>query len=327
MLMSLSIVNSNIYYEQSIIIGATAQVKLLSYFIFFLTLFYLNKTNISLNKLLNTFKVLAFLSITIYLTVFLAIDPQIYWSPESFLVKYSAAKGYYFSFPMTFIIIILFLYNRAYINTRKMKDLFVLLFILFVTLLIYKQRMAMSFILLSIILVWVFSLSVKHRLLTLLGLMPIFIFLFFYFVLVGDGYFSLNNPSFIIRFSTISTIVSLINENPLIILFGSGNLSPLNNITYNDLYGVNFWISDVGLIGLIFEFGIFGYIMMLGLLYIYYKLIKNIGKQEHIFIQTLKDLFILFIVQLPMNVSLAYSPGNLMIYLAVLMYHKKRFKI
>ena len=136
---------------------------------------------------------------------------------------------------------------------------------------------------------------------------------------------SLLDSSMGIRVNTIMQAFRFMSDNNLRVLFGAGGLNSFYTISFQDYFNTNFWPSDIGWIGILFEFGIIGVIVSL---YLYYILLKEANKgtiQEPILL-ALKDYVYLSIFLSPLIPSLIYQIGLYMTILSLFVYKSHYLK-
>jgi len=314
-----SVINSYIYYQQPLWLGITAQLKLFSIFIFFLLRYMFTLLKVDIKDLENTILFLGLFSSVMFIIINLMLNPMNYWHEGSFLVKYSGVKGYYFKFPMKiFAQMCLYYYLFKILRgSKNLKD-FLFITVVIIALFIYvKQRMFLFFVVIGIFISIFINIKDNFVKIFLSIVFLFFVFIIIKYALTPGNYISIYNHSMLIRINTSLTILEILKKEPVRLFLGSGNLSPLNRITYQYLYGQNFWVSDVGIIGLMFEFGIVGLIFLYSLLIILYLKSKKITKRSPLILQALKVNVLLELLSLPINVGIAYSIGIYMSYLAI----------
>lgn len=322
-----SAVMSNYYFEQSFLIGFVSQLKLAPFGFYFIIIFVLIKSQPTLKQIENSFIILAILSLVIFYFMNLFINPSTFWSGKFNNIimpgKYSFDELRYF-FPMVFVHFGAFLYFRKYLIEKKKGYLLYVILAIIYEIFFHQQRMETIVFLSTLVLVYIwFRFSSKYALLlTFFGIVIGMELLLF---LLGDikTYF-LQDSSFGIRINTFSVVFSAFENDILAWFFGHGFLSPLGLITYQDLYGDNFWLSDIGWIGVIYEFGIIG---MLIFFYLYFLLFKQLNKfisaKKAPLVFAFHDYTIMSILFSPLATLILYRLGVFISILAILSYLMK----
>jgi hypothetical protein len=82
-LITLSVTTSNIDFNQPIMMGIIAQVKLTGIFYYFFVFAILKGYKVTLKELETTFLCLGLIFLSVYLFVHLTLNPQRYYSPEA----------------------------------------------------------------------------------------------------------------------------------------------------------------------------------------------------------------------------------------------------
>jgi hypothetical protein len=127
-----------------------------------------------------------------------------------------------------------------------------------------------------------------------------------------------NDSSFAIRLVTYGVVFDSWVSSPWSILIGHGYLNPLSGVTYQTLYGDNFWLSDIGIVGIMYEFGLLG-TAILCYFYVYFFRVyrQTVLMHPNYILRALKDYVVLFLMLLPLAPHALYSIGSVATILAV----------
>lgn len=108
-----------------------------------------------------------------------------------------------------------------------------------------------------------------------------------------------------VRVGTAQQILSVLGEVPSRWTFGMGNLSRVSGgQTFQDLYGTAFWPTDVGWLGVVFEFGLLGSALVL---WWYIRVFRSLGQvapgepENGHFVGGLRDLVLKMLIASPLS--------------------------
>jgi hypothetical protein len=109
------------------------------------------------------------------------------------------------------------------------------------------------------------------------------------------------------------------------VLLGVGGLNRIFFKSFQFYFGQNFWPSDVGLLGIFFEFGILGIVFVVSLWIILLREIKKakILFKNGILISAFEDYIYLSILLSPLNPMIIYQLGVFSTMLGILVYLNK----
>lgn len=118
---------------------------------------------------------------------------------------------------------------------------------------------------------------------------PVGIFLIFstemFSSLISGG-----DASVVSRRITANIIISEFIKSPANVFFGFGNLSTYFNDGFESLYGPHFWLTDVGWLGLLYEYGLFGVILIVILMFRMVQHAGRLAKLRSPFFNAMRDL-------------------------------------
>lgn len=271
----LSIIFSYLRFGQPLMFGLAAQLKIFTVFYFFLIFHLLNKMNIEPVRIQNIFIGLGMISIFIYFYINLTLDPKSVWTKESSIVV-SDTKGFRFRFKSVFICILLFqsVYHLLNKSGNKIRYFIFAIVGLLYFVVFAKQRVE----LIAILLVLTFMLlKSKSRALRLLTFSSASVVVFLIIGSLDEIFLSLfpNKTNLGVRGNSIADVVDFISNNDFSVIFGSGSLYSGWNQGFSAAFGDNFFVSDIGWVGVLFESGLIGVFLVLGLYYVTYKSINS----------------------------------------------------
>jgi hypothetical protein len=273
-LISISTISSHIVFGQPLLEGIMAQVKLTGIFYYFLafSLFAFLKPNIK--DFEKTFVYLGLGTLIIYTLVNLFINPASVWTKESDIVIKDSLRGYRFRLKDVFIIIYLFYALGKFLAGRQKMIMATLIILILLYLVVYQEERAE---LLSIVAVlgWRFitksSAVVKSFFVILVS--GVFILIVLYPDKFSGLLSSVDTTSLQTRANTFGITYRFISSGFTNFLFGAGNLNSLWKGGFESLYGENFFLSDIGWGGIVFEFGFLGAILCF---IAYLKILKDV---------------------------------------------------
>jgi hypothetical protein len=254
---------SLLQYGQPLLYGVLAQVKLFPVLYYLPVLFLLRTWRISTAELHRALLWLGTALVALYFAVELLIDPaSVSTRARSVLIKYDLIRGYRFCLPLVFHETLVFLCFRTFLQSGTWRHLLLVLVSLAYITFWAQPRME----LIAVIAVLLFATMGRRA----GGMVPRLLFLGLAAAalpfLSRLVYFrqSAVVQAMLSRWDTASLCLSYLNESATHWLFGAGYLNPvLNDVTLQSLYGDQFWPSDVGWLGVVFEYGLLGATLIL----------------------------------------------------------------
>jgi hypothetical protein len=319
-LITLSVTTSNIDFNQPIMMGIIAQVKLTGIFYYFFVFAILKGYKVTLKELETTFLCLGLIFLSVYLFVHLTLNPQRYYSPESSIVIHDS-KGFRFRLPDVFISIFTFYCFRKFIARNKL-----IWFILFIICYAYiaflnDERTYLACVTLVIGTIVFFKWNATGKIvLVCLGLLTLV-----WLVNGGFDYLTedLNTTSLDTRLVTTSACVNFISSSPSHFIFGGGNLNELWLNGFGRIYGDSFFLSDIGWIGICYEFGFVGVLICLSLyITLFVELNTSLRSTKSLLILVLRDYVAMRFVLSVGSPVIPYFIGIFVSILAISVYLK-----
>lgn len=252
---------------------------------------------------------------------------------DSKLLLYDLERGYRVYMPMFFGMIFIFYLSRCFILRRNILYAVAMVLTFIPLLLIYKQRAAIGAAVLVAAYGMVMSLPPRPRRLILgAGLVLVAVGL----VAVGakTGLFSAvssNNVenalggSLSVRQNSSALAFAFLGNDPLRWLFGVGATTRFSTTTLNDIFGNDqFFIADLGWIGVIFEYGAIG-AALLAILHIwcFTVLFRTTSGTRDEFALALSD-YVLYLILSSAVYSVVFTPGELGVVMALAVYLDRR---
>lgn len=316
-----SSVLSFIYFDQDLIWGLTAQVKLLPLFFLSISFYVWRYLSVSWSEIEVSIKILSWITIFVMYYFEILFDPTNLVIPEgNMFIQYDDFRGFRYNFPIFVIQLFFFvsLYNIKKSYTRI--DL-IYLFMVIIYISILSQRRIETVSMFAVLFYFYYGyLSSYVKILSIIGFFAlIYVYLIFSPVMNIVELISASS----IRLSTITIIMDFLKENPLSIIFGVGFINPVSGNSIQNIFGINFWPSDVGWIGVCFEFGLVGLFAFMYIYYILFKEINNVTKfSDNSLIHGLKLYLYKILIASILIPTLPLQTGVVSTMLALVLYFK-----
>ncbi len=334
-----SAILAHIKFKQPLVYGLLAERKWLLVLSGLLFFYLLKNAKIKLSDCEHVFLLIAWLCLISFIFMAAILDPKEYLDIEG-LVTYSELRGgYHFKFQHTFIVIAIIYYFIKGHQTRKILNL--LYFCLFAgyILLVQQGRSLIISTFLSLGIYIFFNLKLKEKLIlafysvsALIGFVCLsfvtypkfiesYITLFGNILLFFQG-MRTGEPSVDIRLALLSVMLSFLIKDWRYILLGVGRLSEQWHQGFSGIFGY-FYPSDLGIVGVIFLYGLLGwfYVNIQFLIsYLYYQ--RIIILKNTLFLKALAYYLIAFFIQSSAIGNIFSSPAcSLMIIVLIYYYY------
>jgi hypothetical protein len=324
-LIVISTITSHVVFHQPFLEGIMAQIKLTGIFYYFLALNLFSFLKPNIRDFEKTFIYLGLGTLVIYTFVNLFINPASVWTKESDLVIKDSFRGYRFRLKDVFIVIYLFYLLRKFLAGKKRFIMATLIILILLYLIVYQQERA-EFLSILAVLGWRFltksSSLIKSCFIILVGVFFVLI------VLYPDKFSgllsSVDTSSLETRANTFGITYNYISSGFMNFLFGAGNLNPFWKGGFASLYGENFFLSDIGWGGIVFEFGFIGAILCL---IMYLKVLKDIQKTnkeyKSLLLSAFTDYILARMILSVISPHIPYFIGIYVTFLAISVYLRK----
>lgn len=313
---------AGIYFQQNFFTSITAQVKLLPLLYFFSFLALLLTLKPTLYELERSF---------IYLSVILAGTLIVFWLviPDSwYRTDYVVGDAPFFSkdhrgnrirMSMYFAIIALFFCFRRAVFERSLKYLTATAIFIFVVFFIIKTRaMVIGITGVLALNAFLWSGPLLRVLLMILG--PLAMIMIFSVGYLATTFSSDASTGFNTREISITLATRFLGDDPLRWLFGVGTISPTSQDSLIDYFHHFFFLADITWLGIIFEYGLIGAILLLLLslrgLFLYQRLQTYV---EDDFLGSLRD-YLIYVLMISPFYPVTLTPGESAIIFAIFVY-------
>jgi hypothetical protein len=346
-LAGMSLVVSHGFYSQPLLDCLQSQLKLLGVFCYILAFWALSRFKLNEWQLLNSIMISCTVFLLFYFSLYTLLPNDVPVGYEEF-TTFSFAKGTRWNLPQNSIRVGFFIALavvaqsfslRNYKGNNKTKNFFqpqglklkasnvfpvwcAIYIVAFLAYYLFCHNQRMEIV--AILIAAAFFLCLDLSLRVSLGLFCVTML----FALVGlflrpEFFYSLVNfkmDSLDIRGHTIEKIIAQFVENPRMIFTGFGSLYTHGEYSFKVLYGPNFWIADVGWLGVLYEYGLIGIIITVGIWVYYVKKAYRSLRSNSAILQGF-GCFFFFMLFTPLSPYVIYSCGELLVALAFLHYY------
>lgn len=326
-LLGLSTFSSYIDFNQPIIMGIISQVKLTGIFYYFFMFAILRGFKVTLKELEVTFICLGLIFLFIYIGANLTLNPQKYYTKASSIVMHDS-KGYRFRFPDVFVSIFTFYSFRRLITEGKF-SMFILFMLSIAYVILFSHERAYTASVCGVI---CFTTFYRSNIAVKAAFIAMGIVVLVWLATGGLDWIAENvdTASLDTRLVTTSVTYNFLSQQFAHFLFGGGNINELWLNGFARLYGENFFLSDIGWIGICYEFGFIGTLICLSLyVLLFVELNKALRPKRTLLIMSLRDYVFMRFVLSTFAPAIPYEIGIFTSILAVCVFvrfHIRPFK-
>lgn len=247
------------------------------------------------------------------------------WDPavsRLFLKDYS--RGNHIFFPITFMFLVTFYAAYSLMRRPKLWHILFIAVSFYIQFNVFKQRTAAASCLVVIIGIFIFRLPKLIRGLVIGGGMAASFAGIFYVMSRLDQILYQFGGSLTVRQTSMGLLEKYLGDKPLRWIFGAGGASRLGTVTMEDIVGrKDFWLTDLGWAGVLFEFGVLGSLaMMLLFFWILWWAARQpaVGEPRHRAMIAALAAYIVYLTISSVIYSFVYAPGELATMTALLLY-------
>lgn len=300
----------------------------------------LHKKYITLHFLKNTFLAASWFTFIVFLIIYITVNPEKY--PDRFFIGFNELKGgYIFKFNIALLIFALFYYSIRFLTSNRL--VYLLASVPFYYMMLYiRQDRSIIIMSLLVLAIFYFKRVFFKSALRYSALIILMIFIGFFVIEITDYKPSDQSvDKFYNLWLTVTgreTDESATNIRRLEVikawpdiekrfLFGNGELSPRWLDGFSRIYGY-FYPSDIGIIGILYLFGITGTILLFIQFYFARSTVINVNFDNPFLVTCSYYLLFCFFDTFTSGQS-AFFPANSTVVIAVLYYayRKKEYEL
>ncbi len=295
----------------------------------------LNKGLITINQVEKSFLYLSLSLLVVFYLFFLFVDPVKFTDAE--FVAYSPIRGYRYRFQFALVIMLLFYSLFKVSHEQKNRFVIVALLILFYLIYFLQSRTTLVVLAITILIYFVRNFTLKEKLKNTLiyggvGFVAITILFTLGYTSLFEKYHVLyqnvfnvfqgespDEASSAVRFMEFNTAIDYIQRNPIM---GNGFISNQWNGGWHDLLGY-FYPVDIGILGNLFVFGIFGTVII----YLPYYFSLTMSREivsNHVFFKTCEYMLLFFFLCMFFSAVNIRDSSSIM-FLVCLLYYFRYF--
>jgi hypothetical protein len=238
------------------------------------------------------------------------------------LFMYDPERGYHIYMPMFFGILLIFYLNRSFFCQPRLWKLVAVALAFLLMLMIYKERVALAAAAGSVIIGAALSARRwRFAALSLLAVAAVAGALY-----MADRAYEASNlsqslgGSLAVRRVSVSTAWTYLTADPLRWLLGVGATTRFGDVTLGRLFGNrSFFLTDIGWLGVIFEYGVIGALLMLLVHLAGLRAAMRWAQEDDALSQAFGD-YIVYLIIASAIYSVVFTPGELTTIMALSYY-------
>ena len=309
-------------FQQSFLIGLTAQVKLLPILYFFSFLALLRWWRPSLDEVAASFLAAALLTIAALVLLWLLAPQSWYIAPfriDQAPLLSTDGRGNRIRMPMFFALIGIFYCYRRWLADRRIGWLIGVAIGFALTIGVVRQRTTVIG-LAGVIAINAFAAAGPRVRLLLVAVIPLALVALFSVPYLATVFDTSQASGFDTRWITSVKVVDFLGSNPFAWGFGVGSISPLDRAGMMQYFNHFFFLADVAWLGVVFEFGIVGALLILAIPLRALMLTRAARRDDASpFLMALQDYVVFALITSPLN-PLTLTPGEIATIMAVAVY-------
>ncbi|MCW2238769.1 O-antigen ligase family protein [Azospirillum canadense] len=240
---------------------------------------------------------------------------------KSKLLMYDFERGYRIFMPMFFGVLFLLYLTRRFCAYREWWTIPLFLIGLLLMVWIYKQRTVLGGVVLVAGFAMLTSARGWWRILAvgavLVGAVALAVV---YSGLLADRVEQLLGASLSIRQNSIALALDFLEVTPLRWLLGVGAITRFSTVTLADLLGnQQFYLADIGWIGVVFEYGVIGAVLIAAFYVAAFRTARKAGRDGDPMAQALAD-YVLYALATSTVYSVVFTPGEVASVMALAVY-------
>lgn len=231
-------------------------------------------------------------------------------------------RGYRIYMPMYFGALLVFFMVRSFMEKPHWLPAVVVVTALVLMFTIFKQRASIGGVILVSIYAVVMSLGPRLRLIVIgLGMLTVPVAIIYLVIANSQGLAESLGGSLTVRQNSLALASNFLGDNVWSWMFGVGVTTRFSTITLAEIFNnPQFYIADIGWVGVVFEYGAVGALLLAGLYCWGFYIVLQIARAQHdTMILALSD-YILFMLVASSVYSLVFTPGELGVCMALAVY-------
>jgi len=323
----------HVVFKQPYYYGIMAQRSVILSFSGILLITLLQRKYITMLQVERSFVVISMLLLVIFYFFFLFVNPERFVDQE--FVVYSPIRGYRYRFQFGIVIMLLFYSLFKISQENKTRFYIPVILILFYLIFFLQSRTTLVVMAIVLMIYFIRNFTLREKVRNILIGVPAAIMVLL--ILFSLGYTSLfekyqvlyqnvlsvflgettDEASSAVRYMEFNTALSYIDKNPLL---GNGFISNQWNGGWRDLLGY-FYPVDIGILGNIFVFGIFGTF----LIYLPFFFSLNISRtvnSNNVFFKTCEYMILFFFLSMFFTAVNIRDTSSIMFIVCLLYYFR-----
>jgi len=315
-------------FQQSFLIGLTAQVKLLPILFFFSFLALLRWWRPTLDEVTATFLVAGALTIAVLVALWLFAPQSWYiapYDPETSPILSRDNRGNRIRMPMYFALIGVFYCYRRYLAGDGWRWIVPAAAGFALTVLVVRQRTTVIG-LAGVVAINMFMAAGPRGRVLLAAAIPLALAGLFSVPYLATVFDTSRASGFDTRWITTVKAIDFLGLNPLAWLFGVGTISPLDRTGLMEYFNHFFFLADIAWLGVVFEYGLVGALLILAIPLRGLWMIRDVrADRDAPFLGALGDYLVFALLTSVFN-PLTLAPGEVAIILSLAVYTRDRMR-
>lgn len=303
----------------------TTQIKLLPityYFAFFAILWLLQP---SYDELVSVFVALGVVSLALLAILWATVPQASYYGTdeETKLFSFDPLRGFRITLPTYFIQVFILYQNRQFWASKHPRHLLLMALSFAFLVLFNKERATIGGLGAMVVLAGLSGQPLRRQVagvaIVAIVAVSLAIFMNVFVSLAHDDSVTVRQGSFHIAWDAL-------NAQPLGWLIGLGTVSHFRAESFNQLYGHFFYLADIGLLGVVYEYGIIGCLLFLIIyskILIYFR--RGLATTRDPFLFAFRD-HIWFQLLTAVVSPITYAPAEWAATLAIFVYFRRRLE-
>ncbi|MCT2399909.1 hypothetical protein [Novosphingobium mangrovi (ex Huang et al. 2023)] len=310
-------------FDQTFFLGLTAQVKILPMLYAFSFLGLLLVLRPSMDEIRTAFLIWAIVTFGVLLALW-AFAPQSWYTTgyefgDAPLLS-ADDRGNRIRMPMYFGVIAILTAFRSQLMRPQLSTAVVLVLALAVLVGVVKTRATVLATAATLLTVALIAASPRTRIAAfcLAGIGAILVLQIPY---VSSAFDTSSASGFDLRWTTVVKAMTFLGDSPLRWFFGVGTITPLDSAGLSRYFNHFFFLADISWLGIIFEYGVLGAMMMVSLLVTTLWLAVRVRRElDSPFLAGLQDYVLFTLIISPLYATMTLQPGEIAVIMATFSY-------